>query len=309
LDNLSHFEEQLASPSRRVRHQALNRLARVKSAGARRLLADVLHHDDDRDIRSSAARLLAAYAPTDVLDDLLKALQTDRHAEVRRVCAELLGELAQPQAAVGLASALHDRSKLVRRAAVGSLSQLDDMTAVPELVGVLLGDADSYVRWDAAKALAALSAYDAIPALIEALTADENSYVRYAAATALGKMGDSDVVDPLSTALLRDDNSYVRYAAARVLGSFLERTVDPGLVRSLLLGLDDTNHHVWHVVAESLWASGETVIPVVFASLLDPSTRLRNVAFKALLWLSTEYDDAELVGFVDDDRTTWGWWN
>ncbi|MEO1442368.1 MAG: HEAT repeat domain-containing protein, partial [Chloroflexota bacterium] len=257
-----------------------------------------------------AARLIGKHMPLYATDYLRTALLDDKHAQVRRAAAEALGELDDALSVRSLTLALKDRSKLVRRAAVQSLRTLEATESVPDLVGVLLGDADSYVRWEAARTLEALNETSAIPALIEALTADSNSYVRYAAATALGEIGDEGVIDPLATAMLRDDNSYVRYAAARALGYFLQDSVDPSLVRTLMLGLDDSDKEVWHVVAENLWTSGEIVMPIVLGTLQSNNRRMRKVALKALLWLSAEYDDTELIGMMDEDiHSSWGWWN
>jgi HEAT repeat protein len=310
LDNLTQFEEQLASTNRSIRYRAVYRIAKLDDPKAAEMLANVLMNDNDRDIRAATAKLLANYHTADVVTHLKRALKADRHAQVRRACAEALGNMDAERSIDGLLEALNDRSKLVRRAAVQSLCLLNDLDAVPALVGVLLGDPDSYVRWEAAKTLEILYATEAVPALIEALTADDNSYVRYAAAVALGELGDLDVTDPLATAMMRDDNSHVRYAAARALGYFMEETSDPALIRTLLYALEDENTQVWHAAAESLWTSGDIVMPIVIDAFQSRSNRLRKVALKALLWLSAEYDDIDLMGYTErEPYTGWGWWN
>jgi hypothetical protein len=51
-------------------------------------------------------------------------------------------------------------------------------------------------------------------------------------------------------------------------------------------------------------------MPIVLSTLQSQNRRMRKVALKALLWLSAEYDDIELMGLVDEDiNTSWGWWN
>jgi HEAT repeat protein len=178
--------------------------------------------------------------------------------------------------------------------------------AVPGLVGALLGDENSYVRWEAAKALRTLADERALPELLEALSADTNSFVRYAAAEALGAIGDPAALDALEGALLNDDNDYVRYAAATALGQI----GDPTSVPVLLKALNHHNSHVWHAAAEAMWLMDEATMPYIVEGLIDPDAATRQAALKALLWLSSEFDEDEALERVEDDWIgMWGWWN
>jgi HEAT repeat protein len=174
------------------------------------------------------------------------------------------------------------------------------------LVGTLLGDSDSYVRWEAARALQLLGDSRALPALVEALVTDDNSYVRYAAAETLGELADASAIDALETALLYDDNEYVRYAAAKSLGQIADLDAVPALLRAL----HTRNSHVWHAAAEALWALEEPVVDRVIEHLLDKNETMRKAALKAIIWLTTEWDDDQLADRDDLlPGSGYGWWN
>lgn len=310
MEPLAELEAKLSDPKRAVRYRAIYRLAELDDPQATHLLIRALE-DEDREIRSIVAKMLANRHDDGIVDKLSETLATDRYALVRRAAAEALGMQGSEDTIPGLLDALYDRSKMVRRAAVQSLRMVGDERIVPGLVGVLLGDADSYVRWEAAKTLGDLISEEAIPALIEALLADENSYVRYAAAEALGLMDDDSVIEPLRTAVLHDENSYVRFAAARALRDFLDMTpTDTDMVQTFLRVLNDSNPHVWHMAAEALWSGGPDTFQAVLDALTSPDMSLRRVALKGVLWLTAEFDDEAILDYIEPDIPgTWGWWN
>jgi HEAT repeat protein len=90
----------------------------------------------------------------------------------------------------GLAEALTDDAKVVRRAAakaLGKIAASGDSVTVRVRLSQALNDQDKGVRRFAAQALGRLEADSAVPALIEAL-ADDNAEVRLAALTALANI-------------------------------------------------------------------------------------------------------------------------
>jgi len=313
LSDLNDIAQQLANPNRTIRYRAIYTLSKSTDPRALQLLARTVKQDSDNEVRAMATKLLRKFTVADVIVPLTTALHEDRSAQVRRAAAETLGTLAHTDATVetALIDALYDRSKVVRRAVIQSLKLIDSTDAIPGLIGVMLGDADSYVRYEAAQALDELAPVDAIPAFTEALGADENSYVRYAAAQALGKYHDIDLVfAPLADALLDDENSHVRHAAAQSLGGLLVETDATEIVQVLLWALNDPDTNVWHAAAESLLMVAETAVPVILEVLVSDQREARAVALKALLWLSAEYDDDFAPPIVDPyESTGWGWWN
>lgn len=313
MEQLQQIAEQLHNPNRTIRYRAIYKLAKLNDPKAVDLLVKTLDKDDDREIRALAAKLLSKINTQTPIDALIRALKDDRHAQVRRAAAEALGQIswAGPEATDALITALYDRSKHVRRAVIQSIRITENTAAIPGLIGVMLGDMDSYVRWEAVRTLENLAPVSAIPAFAEALAADENSYVRYVAASALGKFHDLDLVmEPLLNALMDDENSYVRFASATALGVLLAETESETLLRQMLLGLNDPNTHVWHAVAESLWAVTDIVFPVVLNAMRDDDPAVQRVALKASLWLTAEFDDNFAPNLADEiDASSWGWWN
>jgi HEAT repeat protein len=307
---LEQLAEKLGHPQRRIRYQTVYELYMLGQPDAISLLSSAIH-DEDAEIRKLVAHLLRTKRTPASIAALLDGLAHDKQAQVRRTCAESLAVLKESSAIEGLVTALQDRSKLVRRAAVKALGTFSEPAVLPGLIGALLGDADSYVRWEAAKNLEGFEDISVVRALSEALSSDENSYVRYASAVALGKILHPESLPALIQAL-DDENSYVRFATVRALGDFLQQSdpLNEDLVMLMLIALDDDNTHVWHLAAENLWAVGETAILIVLKAFHAPEKHIRHVALKGLLWLSLEYDDPILDDIeLPNAPRTWGWWN
>lgn len=313
MANLNQIEHDLSDPDRATRYRAIYSAAQVDDPRAGQLLVERLNTDSDREIRALAAKLLLSITQFDPLPALLEALKHDRHATVRRAIVETLGHRQRTEAAVtqALTTALYDKSKMVRQAAIQSLQMLDVVEALPELIGVLLGDKNSQVRCDAAHTLELIGDVEAIPALGEALEADSSRQVRWAAATALGVIGDEQAINPLKKAMLHDSESTVRYAAAQALGSLFEVEPSAALVRSFIRVLDDDDTKVWHIAAENLWSKGELAFPIVVEALLDEDKMMQRLALKAVLWLTAEFDDDTLLVDTMHEEwiANWGWWN
>jgi HEAT repeat protein len=186
------------------------------------------------------------------VDGLLVALVGDTDSEVRSSAAEVLGNIGDARAVVGLIEALNDTAEgrygsLVCGDAAEALEKIGTPEALEavqawrekeflRLLVALAGDADSDVRHDAADALGHMSDARAVEGLLAALAGDADSKVRSNAAYALGRISDARAVDGLLMALAGDADSDVRSFAAHAL----RKIGDARAVQGLREALNDT---------------------------------------------------------------------
>jgi HEAT repeat protein len=158
-------------------------------------------------------RLPPGAAPT-----LIAAL-TDPNPRIRAMVARALGAFCGPQTVAALVRVLQsDSAADVRRVAVGALADCGGEDAVRALIAFYQQDTDLYGRIGAAHALAALRAPAALGPLTALLASDEpNPWLLGETALALGELGDPAAFDALADAL-EHPNADVRGKAAAALG-------------------------------------------------------------------------------------------
>lgn len=144
--------------------------------------------DEDKRLRSHAIWILARLEPSEAFEPLVAAVR-DPEAPIRKEAAVALGILNDDRGVVHLIRALQtDSDAAVRKLAAHGLGLLCGPEAVGVLKGVLINQReDAGVRGMAAEALGSCFAREAIPELLRALR-DNSDEVRYWAAHALGFM-------------------------------------------------------------------------------------------------------------------------
>lgn len=203
----------------------LGLLTKLGVAGARELLAELLHHssslvrlavvgaiqDSDRkDLAGELiqraqddgdpairARALDALHALGVRDAVPAALEALGHADerVRASATSLLGDLGGSELAGVIQPRTTDQEPLVRAAAARALGLVRAIGADEEFTR-LLRDPDPRVRAAAAEGTAEAGWRSGAPILIELLT-DTDRNTRVAAARALGDVGDRTAIAPL----------------------------------------------------------------------------------------------------------------
>lgn len=176
-----------------------------------------------------------------------------------------------------LMAALKDGDVDVRRAAVQSLSNLDDPRAIPAFIDALR-DADSEVRATAANALGQFEDKRSIAPLMAALK-DADKDVRRAAISSLGSQG-ADVPADVVVIALGDKDPEIRQAALSLAqrhgGDDEERPADPRIVQAVVGLIGDPNTDVR---SEAISVIGDFRLTQAPASLLaaakdrDPDVR------------------------------------
>jgi HEAT repeat protein len=217
---------------------------------------------------------------------------------IRRVSAEILGNLAVPEATTALVNSLVDADTTVRVAALRGLARARATPALLE-IAASLGDAESDVRLCAVEALRLLAGYprglsahiapllnDSEPVVraraaltllqieqhaaarhtLRAMAGDPDPLVRVSAIEALGECAERDSFEMVATSL-SDSQPAVRKAAARALAQIdSARALD-----TLIHALNDDDQSVRAALAAALGQIGEAALAPVAAALENPS--------------------------------------
>lgn len=175
------------------------------------------------ELRRSAARSLAEMelAASPAIGAIADAATNDADADVRRLCAFALGEIATEtdESQVALKQALQDKDAKVRATAAYSIVKLNphDSTAVPVLIeSVKAGDLKAIV------VLGQLgpAARDAVDVLTTALQDRRHNLVRMKAAQSLERIGPAAAsAVPMLKQLANDRDVDVRHAASQAIAA------------------------------------------------------------------------------------------
>jgi HEAT repeat protein len=208
-------------------------LTKLGVAGARELLAELLHHpssavrsavvgairgagrkdlsaelidracgDSDPGIRAASLDALHALGDRNAVPAALDALG-DADERVRAAATDLLGDLGGSELASVIQPRTTDMEPLVRAAAARALGLVRAIGAGAEF-SRLLRDPDPRVRAAAAKGTAEANWRGGTPVLVELLS-DTDRATQLAAARALGEVGDTSAIAPLVRAFVDAD--------------------------------------------------------------------------------------------------------
>lgn len=160
------------------------------------LLIKVLETDTDAEVRRAAAWGLSDVGTPGARAALSKALQSDADGEVREMAAWSLAEQSGQESAAALSNALlHDKNVKVRQTSAWGLGQAGRRADADALVSAL-SDTDAQVRETSIWALGQLDLNRAPATLLNALS-DASPRVREITAWTLGQIGDTAAVRPI----------------------------------------------------------------------------------------------------------------
>jgi len=235
---------------------------------------------------------------------LIRALDYDRDAEVRRQAAEALGSMGDEQALAPLIFRLNDDDLAVRTAAARALGQIGDPRAVEALTALVEQEPEELASV-AAQALGAIGSADATPTLIAALV-DQDPSLREVSSQALAQIGagaafallrkldetEGEVREAVRETLRRmgpeavndlalqvgDRRNLERTKAALVLGEIgNERAIE-----ALVKALNSTDLHVLPSVMKALANIGEPSVDALIEALESDNTLLVRSTIDAL---------------------------
>jgi HEAT repeat protein len=208
------IDEILADLSKGDAQERIDAIVAVEEHNYTEILPEVgtrLRDDEDTGVRFQAAKTLAHFADPATVPELLDGLR-DVDMFVRVNVTDALIRVGHA-AVRGLAEALRDENRAVRRAAAKALGKIRHTDAVGALRDAI-GDEDADVRRFTAQALGRIGDTSAVDALGRALR-DEDVRVRKAAAGALWDMGEAAL--PVLREALNDPNPQIAIIAAYTL--------------------------------------------------------------------------------------------
>ena len=194
---------------------AAEALGRMKSPRVGSALIGLLA-DRSVAVRRTAVNALGNMEERSAATQLESLLLNDPDPEVRRECANALGNISLSRSLEALARALDDQDADVRREAANAIGNLDDVAKAPPALIRATSSPDVDLRRQATDALAHIGDPAAVQALLERLR-DEEKDIRLAAVKGLGDMNVAAAIPGLTRAL-NDRDPEVRQAAAEALG-------------------------------------------------------------------------------------------
>jgi HEAT repeat protein len=211
--------------------------------------------------------------------------------ETRRDAVHQLFLLENAVAArAAAATALRDKSEIVRATAAKTCAFLPGEEAANFLSQILTRDKSEFVRRETAFALGNAHSEAAVTNLIQSLRNDKKASVRAAAAIALGQIADERAVAPLSQVLLAmrkkkkkdaTEVEFLRRSAARALGETRFKSAAPALI----IALQNANN-ADDVRREAAYALGiiadKSAVDVLTENLKNPDYLLMEIAKNAL---------------------------
>ena len=161
-------------------------------------------------------------------------LLDDANPQVRELAVKTLHLAGGPAAHDGLLKALHDKSQMVRAAAVNLLPQHVAAGDLPALQTEVTANPDEYIREHVSLLVGKLSRTDAVPGLRRQFALEQDADARRALGMALARLGDS-IGRYAVVARLHGDSPAERGAAL----SDLVYVNDSGLLKEAAALLDD----------------------------------------------------------------------
>lgn len=241
-------------PRRREMREMLTQLlASAGEAGADALIDLLINAEHTAERRAYRTALSQCPAAVPALLHLLG----DSRWYVVRNAAELLGELAPPDADIRLAELLSHREPRVRRAAAGSLSRFGTQRAVLGLLQAVQ-DSSPEVRLQVVLGLGTIRNPRAVPWLVEALDREQDPDVQSAIIASLGMMPTEESVARLARAvepggLLLRKSTIFRLHAVEALGQAASPSAH-AILRSLL---NDRDRDVRHAAERALQGAAQ----------------------------------------------------
>ena len=217
-----------------------------------------------------------------------------RNATVRVLVTDILGDIADLRALPGLVTALADRDRRVRMAAIVAIGKLGTESSDLLLLEAL-ESGDSEVADIAARAL--VSAGAAVShRIMELMKREPNPDLRARAARILGQMKEPLALGPLIDAL-KDNDEWVRASAAHALGGLL----NPAASVPLIACLNDAHPPVRAAAADALGELRDlSATEALQPHLQDGQASVRAAATRALGRIGDNIIVEPIIVLLDD---------
>lgn len=260
------------SPAIRAAKDSLS--ARVRDAGAIRLLSATLAHDDAC-VRLVAAKMLGESGAS---DEVITARFDDASPRVREAALRAAAARERESMRARIESMLGAREPSVVAMAAFALGEIESRASVPPLTRVLT-HASADVRANAVWALGSIEDPASAPAIIERVTDDGDRRVRLAALIALGALDELSAAPPVLVRLARGDDAPLREAALDVLLNI----DDPSLTALFIELVGDASPEMRMRAVSALGElKAAEAVPALTRALRDANAEVRRAAVEAL---------------------------
>ncbi|MGI5865222.1 MAG: HEAT repeat domain-containing protein, partial [Myxococcales bacterium] len=266
--------ERLCDPDPEVRYRAVMELDRADIGSLLSRLSD----ENWRVRKAAVERLANLPDPSEVIGALIERLWDADDAGARNSAAEALARIGGP-AIPPLAACLRVEDCDVRKLAADVLGDIRDPAASPALVAAL-GDADQNVRVAAAEALGKVGGAEAAGAL-EAILGSADGLLQLAALNALARIGRAPPIGVLAP-LARE--RFLKRSVLRLLGWTPGRASLEIVAESLKESARGTREEAFAALASQLELGHEkpqAITQTLLAALKHPA-RLAQLAREAL---------------------------
>jgi HEAT repeat protein len=206
----------LADNDARIRKAALDGLWEYEERGLIPTLVELMHDDDDEDVRAAAALSLGRFVvlgefgslrPTDlttVEDALTDIINDEAEAEeVRARALESIGARSEPWVRDLIEDAFNSESHRMQVSAIHAMGRSCDEEWLPEVIQLLQND-DPEIRYEAATAAGMIGDEAAVPHLAF-LVHDEDAEVQEVVIDALAEIGGPEARAVLKRAVSSGD--------------------------------------------------------------------------------------------------------
>lgn len=180
----------------KVRANAVFVLGRLNDRSALPTMIAALANDTDHDVRLTVLEVLGKFRVPDVVQPLLKALDSD-NVDMRAMAVKSLGLAGQSDMLDPLLNALGDESAQVRAQAAAALGEIKAEAAVDVLVNTLVADNDSNVRYFAIGSLVAIGGKTVLESLCNRLNRESHVGILIDLIETIAKLKDPAALDRL----------------------------------------------------------------------------------------------------------------
>ena len=254
-------------------------------------VAGISHQDPT--IRRVSAEVLGNLSVPEAIDAIVAALQ-DEDPSVRVTLLKAIAQTKAAPALLDVAACLNDPDGEVRQQAVATLEALAGYPqGLTEHIHPLLNDPDPSVRCRVAATLLKIGPHPKAERTLRALAGDDDIATRLEAMEMMALWGDQSAFD-LAGQALDDPHPAIRRAAARVLAHIdAQQCIVP-----LISALADEAASVRQAVAEALGSIGRPVLEPTVAALDNPPQEAG--ALQALELLPVESVSQTIKAYAHD---------
>ncbi|OGS23287.1 MAG: hypothetical protein A2252_09390 [Elusimicrobia bacterium RIFOXYA2_FULL_39_19] len=186
--------------------------------------------DNSPEVCEAIRKMLIDFMEPKLLERLKEEVVKNENPQIRQQVAMLFGEAKEKTSVEVLIKALKDND-FIRFAAVKSLGQIGDKTAVSNLISTL-SDPLGEVKIQAARSLADLKISNAVPYMFNQLD-EKDPAVRVEMEKVLEKFVSKETILYFTEALLKDQRISVRKFSAKALGILGDKSAAPVLFEAL----------------------------------------------------------------------------